>query len=315
MLTLFTIPKPFVGHIGVIQRNAIQSWIRLHPQVEVILFADEEGTAKVAQALGMRHVPEVERNEYGTPLLNGVFETAQRLATYSILGYVNADVVLMSDFFAALQHIPPEPFLLVGRRWELDIAQPIDFGAPGWEAELRRRVVSAGRLRGPEAMDYFMFRRGQMPELPPFAVGRPPWDNWIVYRMLLARVIVIDGTASITAVHQNHDYAHVVRGIGDTNYYGPEADANRALAKGMVYSFNADYANRVLTDCGLARPPLTRWRLSRKLDLWGLHSSRWAYLARASRTITNPRDWPSTIAWFGRQLRRRIEMVRRRQMD
>ena len=27
MLTIFTIPKPFIGHIGVIQRNAIMSWL------------------------------------------------------------------------------------------------------------------------------------------------------------------------------------------------------------------------------------------------------------------------------------------------
>jgi hypothetical protein len=26
-MTLFAIPKPFVGHIGVIQRNALGSWI------------------------------------------------------------------------------------------------------------------------------------------------------------------------------------------------------------------------------------------------------------------------------------------------
>ncbi len=29
MLTLFTIPKPFAGHIGLIQRNAIASWTLL----------------------------------------------------------------------------------------------------------------------------------------------------------------------------------------------------------------------------------------------------------------------------------------------
>ena len=33
MLTIFTIPKPFVGHIGVIQRNAIISWLNLSPKM------------------------------------------------------------------------------------------------------------------------------------------------------------------------------------------------------------------------------------------------------------------------------------------
>jgi hypothetical protein len=43
MITFFTTPKPFCGHIGVIQRNAIESWKRIRPSVEVIPFGDEEG--------------------------------------------------------------------------------------------------------------------------------------------------------------------------------------------------------------------------------------------------------------------------------
>ena len=50
MLTLFSTPKPFRGHIAVIQTNAIRSWLELEPACEVILFGDEEGTAEVAAA-------------------------------------------------------------------------------------------------------------------------------------------------------------------------------------------------------------------------------------------------------------------------
>ena len=41
MITIFSTPKPFRGHIGVIQRNALKSWTLLHPDVEMILFGDE----------------------------------------------------------------------------------------------------------------------------------------------------------------------------------------------------------------------------------------------------------------------------------
>ena len=53
MLTLFTIPKAFVGHIGDIQRNAIKSWTLLRPKCEVILLADDSGTSEVAEELGV----------------------------------------------------------------------------------------------------------------------------------------------------------------------------------------------------------------------------------------------------------------------
>ena len=66
MITVFTLPKPFVGHIGMIQRNAIQSWTRLHPDIDILMFGSEQGTAEVAAEFGIRHFPDVEVNEYGS---------------------------------------------------------------------------------------------------------------------------------------------------------------------------------------------------------------------------------------------------------
>ena len=48
-LTFFSTPKPFTRpHIDLIQRNAIQSWLRAGEDVEVILIGEEEGLAEVA---------------------------------------------------------------------------------------------------------------------------------------------------------------------------------------------------------------------------------------------------------------------------
>jgi len=80
MLTLLSAPKPFRGHIGVIQTNAITSWLRLSPPCEVVLFGDDEGVADAAQRTGARHVPQVARNQYGTPILSDVFDQGAALA-------------------------------------------------------------------------------------------------------------------------------------------------------------------------------------------------------------------------------------------
>ena len=37
MLTIFATAKPFRGHDGIIQRNAVASWTRLRPQPESVL--------------------------------------------------------------------------------------------------------------------------------------------------------------------------------------------------------------------------------------------------------------------------------------
>src|SRR5438876_11556063 len=102
MLTLFAIPKPFRGHIAVIQRNAIMSWTLLQPRPEVILFGDEEGTAEICRELGLRHAPAVERNEFGTPLLDDLFRKAEEQASYATLCYVNSDILLLDDFSKAV---------------------------------------------------------------------------------------------------------------------------------------------------------------------------------------------------------------------
>ena len=93
MLTIFSTPKPFKGHIGIIQRNAITSWTLLHPQPEIILFGNDEGTAEAAKDIGVLHVSQIARNEFGTPLLNDFFQQAKQQASHQTLCYVNADIV------------------------------------------------------------------------------------------------------------------------------------------------------------------------------------------------------------------------------
>src|SRR5215472_14588751 len=101
MITLFTTAKRFCGHFKVIQRNALRSWTLLHPDVEIILFGDEEGYAEAARDFRLRHEPHVPKNEFGTILVSGMFERAQALARHDLVCYVNCDILLLPDFRAA----------------------------------------------------------------------------------------------------------------------------------------------------------------------------------------------------------------------
>jgi len=125
MLTLLAFPKPFCGHIKLIQRNAIGSWARLRPECEIILFGDEEGTAEVAKEFGLLHVSEVARNECGTPLLSDVFEKGKQRAKHDLLCYVNCDIILKRDFLPAVKRVSEwnRRFLMVGECWNLDVAE------------------------------------------------------------------------------------------------------------------------------------------------------------------------------------------------
>jgi len=288
LLTLFTIPKPFRGHIATIQRNAIQSWLRLQPACEIILFGDDEGTAEVAAEFGVKHIPDVARNEYGTPLVSDLFEQAQRLATHDLLCYVNADIILLSDFLAAVRRIPFRRFLMVGQRWDLDLDRPWDFSHPNWEGRLRESVHQHGNLHPPTGIDYFVFTPGLWEVVPPFAIGRTVWDNWLIYGARARGAAVVDATRAVMAIHQNHDYAHIPDGV-DGAWKGPEAQRNLALAGGYDHAFTLTDATWVLTPRWLV-PALTREHLSRRWEVHCMPGNRLAALGSEARREGRPRQ-------------------------
>lgn len=247
MLTIFSVPKPFCGDISVIQRNAIQSWLRLTPPCEVILFGNEEGTAQAVAELKVLHEPNLVCNEYGTPLVNDLFEKARRLATHNLVCYVNSDIILLSDFVKAVQRINFKRFLMVGQRWDVDLKAPLDFEQPAWEALLHEYIARHGSIHPPLGSDYFVFpHNDDIGKIPPFAIGRPGWDNWLIHRAREFRIPVIDVTRVVTVIHQNHDYRHVFNQNSDMSE-GPEADRNRELMGGYECAFTLVDSTHIMT--------------------------------------------------------------------
>ncbi|MBI3832381.1 MAG: hypothetical protein HY291_22850 [Planctomycetes bacterium] len=253
MLTLFSIPKAFRGHIGVIQRNALKSWTLLRPECEILLLGDDEGTAEAAKEFGCVHVPQVARNEHGTPLISAIFAQAQQRGRFERQCYVNADIVLMNDFMRAIERVARcgRPAVAVGHRWDFDQKEPLDF-APGWEERLRAAAQTQGHKQRDWLIDYFCFPRGVWGEIPPFAVGRTVWDNWLLYRVRERGALLVDITPVAVAVHQNHDYGHIKNGEKGA-YKGPEAARNLELAGGEEHCFSIKDATHVLTEQGLRR--------------------------------------------------------------
>jgi len=236
MLTIFSTPKPFVGHIDVIQRNAIRSWTRLHSDVEVVLFGDEEGTAEVCGEYNLRHEPLVKRNLSGAKYLDHIFAQAQRTARHPVVCYVNCDILLMADFRAAVAAIVGQysKFLLIGQRWDTPITGACSFSEPLWQVDLQDYVRERGHLVGPFSIDYFVFPRGMYDRLPPLVIGRCWWDHWLVWKARSLGAVIVDLTPAVMAVHQNHDYGYHPQGFLGT-LRGEEALQNIRLAGGKSH--------------------------------------------------------------------------------
>jgi len=255
MFTIFALPKPFRGLNEIIQTNAIQSWKKLNIPCEIILFGDEEGTAEFAEACGIRHVPEIARNEYGTPLVHALFKAAQEMAQYGVICYINSDIILTGDFFKAIKLANELPSLIIGRRWDLDITDYLNIDEdPDWEKQLHHHLNEEGTLHGLTGIDYFIFPKGTYRDIPPFAIGRTAWDNWLIYKARSSGLPVIDATHVVTIVHQNHDFNHIntaPAGSPQLRRKGIEGEYNRKLLGGVRYGFGLLDATHFLTPTGL----------------------------------------------------------------
>jgi|TARA_B100001079_G_scaffold74551_1_gene64191 hypothetical protein len=252
MITIFSNPRPFTGPFDIIQQNAIRSWKQIKPEVQIILFEDEEGTTKkIANELHVDLITNVKTNEFGTPLIDGVFEKIKEYAKFDIVAQVNADIILSNDFVKTINKVclllEKNPFLMVGRRWDLDVKKAIKFDSQGmWFQKLINRLPIEGKLHGMSGIDYWIFRKDYLFDPPPFVVGRPGFDSWLVYKARSNKIPVIDATELITIIHQNHDYP-----LKREESFHIECERNFKLVGGYWSAFSLRDANKLLDENGI----------------------------------------------------------------
>ena len=273
MISFFTSLKPFRGTTAVQQRNALRSWHSSNPGCEIIVFGAVEAGADVLAQVNATYRPDIACNEFGTPLISAIFAEAQRIGRHSVLCYINGDIILLPDFATAVARLAKwRTFAAVGQRTDIDWDAPIDFAQAGWADRVLAEVRVCGKLHTPGAMDFFVIRRGAVEPLPPFAIGRPAWDKYLIRQLLGRPVPIVDLSLAVAAVHQNHNYTHIPQGKGG-RYGGPETEVNRALASQHF-------------------PGFKRWR-----KYYSIRNAQWIMLDRHVVPAVSPsRLWRRSLA-------------------
>jgi len=303
VITLFSAPKPFTDpHIAMIQYNAIQSWTLLS-DVEVILLGEETGLAEAARELGVKHIPDVARNDSGTPLISSMFQFARDASQRSnsdLLCIINADMILMPDLIEAAKQVLStsrfkrdlQNFVMLSQRWDMDITQPIEF-TEGWERQLVSTVRTQGQLHRPAGSDFFLFPRSCYQDIPNFVIGRAGWDNWMIYKARKEKWPVIDCTPSVMIVHQNHDYAHLPG--GKSHHEHPDTNENIRLAGGQAaIRYTILDSTHQLVGGKLARPKLSYLRFMRGVELF-LRSIFFFLPEKMIENVARPKRWKKII--------------------
>lgn len=265
MITIFTTLRPLKGKFKIIQKNAIISWSKLRPKVNIVLVGDDYGTASLAKKVGAKYIPTVRRNASGVPYLNSFFNAAHRVSKDDIFAYLNSDIILFNDFVKAVNEVSKRmtKFVMLGRRIDLQVDRLIDFDNKKDVEKLIETARNEGKLHNYQGLDYFVYPKGFWRKIPSFAIGRTSIDGWLAYEAGRISNNVIDSTKAITAIHQNHDYSSVPGlPVGTLTLTGVvfkrENARNLKLTKGKVG--NARNVNFILT------PNLRLKKYNRVLD-------------------------------------------------
>lgn len=253
-LDIFAVPMPFSGITGIRQQNAIWSWTQMETSGWIFLLgpdvsSDDLEILPETAIIG----PPIETDEFGTPLISSVFRSMQEEHAGSLVAYVNSDVIL-AGLDGAMQICDEtfDEFLVIGRRWDLDITNFIDFGSGSWTRELYAKAIREGDLHSVGAIDWFGFTSGIYPNVPPFAIGRSAWDNWLVLDALKRGIPVVDASRVTLTVHQNKN---ATTGKPISRERQIQRDRNRAYYdrdRGS-YSGSSKEATWLLTFDGLER--------------------------------------------------------------
>ncbi|HVP21145.1 MAG TPA: glycosyltransferase family A protein [Anaerolineaceae bacterium] len=298
LLTIITSVKPFVDpHIINLQRNAFQSWKELGPDVDIVVVGEEAGLAEVCQEMNLRRAPAIRRNQGGTPLVSSIYELGRQASTSPLLAYINADILVMPDFLEGARQAAEkyQKFLIMGRRWDLDVTAPIDF-SEGWQARLWQQVQSTGKHHRRVGSDYFIFPRDCFVDIPDLTVGRAFWDNWMIYWARRNHWATIDGSDGIQIIHQNHDYSHLPH--GQSHHKHPDTYENVRLGGGSRTTFLLDDANKKLTPGGIVPMPLTWKKFWREVEIFPLVTLHSYSLAQAAYAFFHPiKAYKDVRAW------------------
>lgn len=208
MITIFSTPKNFEGIFDIIQKNAINSWRALGNDIEIIIFGDSKGAKEIAKNVAAIYIPIVKKSSNGVPILSDLFAQAEEIAKYKILTFINADIMLPFNFIDIFNKIEIrfKKFLIVGYRWDLEIKEEINFEKINNNQGFWKNLLINAKKHPSSGIDFFIFKKKTFRSLPDFIIGRPGYDNWLIWYARRKLIPVVDISNEIKVIHQNHHY-------------------------------------------------------------------------------------------------------------
>ena len=184
----------------------VKNWLSLRPYLIPVVFTNESTIANECRRQGFDVLPVRVTAAGGIPVLKYMYEDTMNTYSSSFYGYSNSDILFSETLIQTLSWILntsinfTNPIMIVGKRTNVSRLKLND--TLSWKkfhaVALCRGVVFAGK-----AEDYFITSRSYpWNDIPEVVIGRPAYDNWIVYNARKNNHTLIDATKTLLAVHQ-----------------------------------------------------------------------------------------------------------------
>ena len=199
------------------------------------------------------------------PLISDMVKIGTKISSNNLLMLINADIILPIDFLKKISIFTKtnKKFLTVGHRWDMDVCDYIDFFNPKNAMKFWNEVELKSKKHSCSGMDYFLFRKGTIKNIPDFAIGRFGWDNWILWYARRNLIPLVDATEEIKVVHQNHIYVNHKKVDLEHNSELSKnnslniLDSNYALSNGLIRKKKSkEFINRNLGKLPIIFPEL-----------------------------------------------------------
>jgi hypothetical protein len=230
-ITFICCPKPFIEPFKDIQTNAIISWKKLKYCSRIVMCCNEEGSQEFCKEYDIIHEPNVEVNEFNTPLLHSIFKLGYKHANKYVC-FINSDIILLNDFDSTIEKIFNSNLdlnncLLVGQQWSWKKPYLIDFNKDDYKENILKEVKNDNKQNDACAIDYFVHSITTYENILPFAIGRCHFDRWLMYEALRLNRITIDMSQTIIAIHQDGPWLLNYKQVTNINYDIGEYYKNR----------------------------------------------------------------------------------------
>lgn len=189
---------------------SISSWLSISPKSHVILFIDNfdfDKTGKfnkeIEKAFGKNRISyagPICTNVDNIPYINEWFIQGIKLSRSKYVTFINSDIILPSNWLLIAKktflhpRLKNKPLFLISKRLNLDItfiSKIINFRTYKKSVQYLLKEIEKIILNHPNttlspnsAVDIFTFRADRPPfnprDIPPFLMGKPAWDDWIV---------------------------------------------------------------------------------------------------------------------------------------